>query len=121
MTTEELRELDQQVAESRGIRVVERDGVLWEEHLFCLSNGKRNLYLVELPRYSVAPAASRVLLDEMAADPETVEIRVLFERAPGLGSWWEVDDTGERWVATMEDTLDVAICKAFLAWKAVRA
>ena len=118
MTNDELRELDRQIAEARG----------WMQAPYALrAKGSNQLGWTspdgaygghfDLPRFSTVPELSRVLLDEMAAD----------------GSWFIAIEnlTPFQWcvtayvrgesnsyeIAVEEDTVDIAICRSYLAWK----
>lgn len=106
MSPEELRRLDYRVCFAKG----------WTQDAagnYCLRgpDGRE----ADAPRYSTDPVASRVLLDEMAADPRCVHITTQW--FSGDGGHWMVMTDWEPYISVYADTLDIAICLAWLAWR----
>ena len=87
MTNDELRELDRQVTAA-----------------MTGSSDRPS------PPYSTRPEWSRVLVDEMAADGY---VSILAQRDP-LPAWSVAFGMSEFFGG---ETLDIAICRAWLAWK----
>lgn len=124
MNQDELRELDRQVAEADGCQLVPTNGY-WacscpdgkhagELVRYLTANGNPTGTFA-LAAYSSDPAASRVLLDEMT---EAVEPGLNYD----MGQWYAaiyMPGRGRVGVPPHR-TLDVAICRAWLAWKAAK-